>query len=129
MVHLLGEPLRCTSISTALNDSPVPKPPCTPGAPEKWFTAVRVFWTALLHTGGWTPRRKAQAMIRWYQTNISAGRNLCSNPEPYNCSNRVYFAVENYGVIVGALMLTTVLSCSDGPGENKGNCCGGGDHN
>lgn len=68
---------------------------------------------------GQVMRRLFRFAILQYQRRISAGRNLCSQQAPYNCSNRVLYALDNYGTLVALLMLPSALACSDGPGDRR----------
>jgi putative component of membrane protein insertase Oxa1/YidC/SpoIIIJ protein YidD len=88
-------------------------------------------WQAFRCVQKGTPRVTVLRMIEWYQINVSAGRNRCSRPAPYNCSSRAAWFIRSYGLLVGGMFAFWVVvmgECSDGPGEDRGNCCGGGDH-
>lgn len=87
--------------------------------PTRW-TMLRLFLTALTSVRIGTPKRTALRMIRWYQDNVSAGRDLCSRPAPYNCSNRAAWFVGSYGVLLGMLFAWSAMRHDYGP---KG-CCG-----
>lgn len=80
----------------------------------KRWTMIRLFATALTHVRIDTPRDTALRMIAWYQANVSAGRNLCGRPFPYNCSERAAWFIRSYGLLVGgmfAFLVTFVGDC------------------
>lgn len=105
------------------------KPPCKPGAPDRWMTAqVPPFPTLVYRAAravGWQggPKRTVLAMIEWYQTNVSAGRDLCSRPAPYNCSNRTAWAITNYGLFIGVLIGLWGLGHTDDGCEPDNDWC------
>lgn len=64
----------------------------------------RVVWQAIRAVGIGRPKETVLKMIAWYQTNVSGGRDLCSRPAPYNCSNRMVWTINAYGLMVGVLV-------------------------
>jgi hypothetical protein len=136
-------------------DEPVPKCEFKFGPPESSMDTcldgpcgcaaptLGVVWMAFRAAGIGRPKGTVLRMIAWYQANVSAGRNLCSIPAPYNCSNRMAWTINNYGLILGVLFglpmfahrsprsgrrgcvliglygLVATGACSDGPGDRR----------
>jgi len=90
-------------------------------SPGRLSTMLRLAAVAFLAVPIGTPKRTALRMIRWYQDNVSAGRDLCSRPAPYNCSNRAAWFISSYGVLLGTLFTWSVMRHDYGP---QG-CCEG----
>lgn len=93
----------------------------------KRWTSVGMVATAARSVRWTTPKGTALRMISWYQANVSAGRDLCSRPAPYNCSNRAAWMIRSYGLIIGGMMtfwVTVLADCgSSTPPENSHTDC------
>lgn len=80
-------------------------------------TALRAAWSR----GPATPRRLSLRAIRWYQLNVSAGRNVCPRGPGRNCSSYGYRSIGRYGVLIGGIMTARyVASCGIIPNKDGG---------
>jgi putative component of membrane protein insertase Oxa1/YidC/SpoIIIJ protein YidD len=87
-----------------------------------------IVWCAFLAVGLGRPKGTVLRMIDWYQTNISAGRNLCSRPAGYNCSAFAVWAISSYGLLFGLTfaflrMMQPCVEINNECYDLDGGCC------